>query len=505
MYFHPVACISEALSEITNLYKLLFLPCSSMSAFHETYAVQQHGQSWYKRNTTALIIHELSLSTHHERFSLQPTKIRKQTCRCVIRNPNEVDQISTWGFKSCRRDASMRNWSTDDFWHQEIPFSFALLPLSMWKISAMQGFVHGCFSSNINFITSCVVFTQVDGSATQASGFKRAFRRLQKHQIESSVKNGPQGLSGVVPKGPAQFAELFVEIFVPPFTIVFFWKTHLAMEKKGSSFPPHFGKFFRCQPALGPPAQSTTYHLDTPSRHYPHPPRWFAYAVWFACRKALIELAAVMISIDLKITKNPKFSPSSWLESPTFFLRFRFWYPNFWFIVISSSSGIIINWFADVPSRGFPSSKKKLPWYSNKPLWSLELGCPSTARHSFQSTPSTLLEHHLQPLACSTDPTNLDAKRHSSQWQGETAAQATKGQKSSIKHCWFWKIRLEPPDLFTTNLNQELIQFFVEPTHLKNMRTSNWIISPRFGMKIKNIWNHHLVMYITTKNWATLQ
>ena len=28
-------------------------------------------------------------------------------------------------------------------------------------------------------------------------------------------------------------------------------------------------------------------------------------------------------------------------------------------------------------------------------------------------------------------------------------------------------------------------------THLKNMRKSNWIISPIFGMKIKNNWNHH--------------
>jgi len=27
----------------------------------------------------------------------------------------------------------------------------------------------------------------------------------------------------------------------------------------------------------------------------------------------------------------------------------------------------------------------------------------------------------------------------------------------------------------------------VEPTYLKNMRSSNWIISPRFGVKIKDI------------------
>ena len=28
-------------------------------------------------------------------------------------------------------------------------------------------------------------------------------------------------------------------------------------------------------------------------------------------------------------------------------------------------------------------------------------------------------------------------------------------------------------------------------THLKNIIQSSWIISPRFGVKIKNIWNHH--------------
>ena len=31
----------------------------------------------------------------------------------------------------------------------------------------------------------------------------------------------------------------------------------------------------------------------------------------------------------------------------------------------------------------------------------------------------------------------------------------------------------------------------VEPTHLKNT-SQNGIISPIFGVKIKNIWNHHL-------------
>ena len=31
----------------------------------------------------------------------------------------------------------------------------------------------------------------------------------------------------------------------------------------------------------------------------------------------------------------------------------------------------------------------------------------------------------------------------------------------------------------------------VEPTHLKNMRKRNWVISPRIGAKMKNFWNHH--------------
>ncbi len=37
-----------------------------------------------------------------------------------------------------------------------------------------------------------------------------------------------------------------------------------------------------------------------------------------------------------------------------------------------------------------------------------------------------------------------------------------------------------------------------EPTHLKNMRKSNWIISPIFGMKIRIDWNHHPV-----NNWRS--
>jgi len=40
-------------------------------------------------------------------------------------------------------------------------------------------------------------------------------------------------LSGGFTKSPAQFAELFVETFVPPFTIiVFFWKNSSCIGKK---------------------------------------------------------------------------------------------------------------------------------------------------------------------------------------------------------------------------------------------------------------------------------
>ena len=38
-----------------------------------------------------------------------------------------------------------------------------------------------------------------------------------------------------------------------------------------------------------------------------------------------------------------------------------------------------------------------------------------------------------------------------------------------------------------------MFRLVVEPTHLKNMRKSNWVHLPQVGMKIKNIWNQHLV------------
>ncbi len=36
-------------------------------------------------------------------------------------------------------------------------------------------------------------------------------------------------------------------------------------------------------------------------------------------------------------------------------------------------------------------------------------------------------------------------------------------------------------------------------TPLKDMRKSNWIISPGIGVKIKDVWNHHLVLSLLTK------
>ena len=39
----------------------------------------------------------------------------------------------------------------------------------------------------------------------------------------------------------------------------------------------------------------------------------------------------------------------------------------------------------------------------------------------------------------------------------------------------------------------------VEPTHLQNMRPSNWIISPAIDKKTYIIWNHHLVMQKISK------
>ena len=72
-----------------------------MTAFHANYAVHERGRSWYKRNTTVLMIHQLSLSTHHKRFSLQRTKMRKymEIHLQVYHFKNEVDQNGNLAFK----------------------------------------------------------------------------------------------------------------------------------------------------------------------------------------------------------------------------------------------------------------------------------------------------------------------------------------------------------------------------------------------------------------------
>ena len=41
----------------------------------------------------------------------------------------------------------------------------------------------------------------------------------------------------------------------------------------------------------------------------------------------------------------------------------------------------------------------------------------------------------------------------------------------------------------------DIVLLVVEPTHLKNMLVKMGIISPRFGVKIENIWNHHPVVH----------
>ena len=52
----------------------------------------------------------------------------------------------------------------------------------------------------------------------------------------------------------------------------------------------------------------------------------------------------------------------------------------------------------------------------------------------------------------------------------------------------------KPPNssVHTFHSQQKYLVGGFSPTHLKNMQPSNWIISPVFGVKIKNIRNHHL-------------
>ena len=225
MYFHPVACISEDLSGMTNLYKLLFLPCSSMSAFHENYAVQQRGQSWYKRNTTVLIIHQLSLSTHHEKFSLQPTKTRKQTSRSVIRNPNGVEQISTWGFKSCRRDAEL--WETEAVsW---LLASGKTIFLCLTTIINVQNISHAGLCAWLLFIEHQLhhIWRSLHASWRLSHSGIRIQTRLKPKASETSdwklCKNRPTGVEWrLYQKAQLNLLSCLLRFLLPPFTIVFF-------------------------------------------------------------------------------------------------------------------------------------------------------------------------------------------------------------------------------------------------------------------------------------------
>ena len=55
--------------------------------------------------------------------------------------------------------------------------------------------------------------------------------------------------------------------------------------------------------------------------------------------------------------------------------------------------------------------------------------------------------------------------------------------------------------MVSTNGWLKLVNWLVvEPTHLKNMRKSNWVHLPQTGVKIKDIWNHHLVNVGYPKN-----
>ena len=46
--------------------------------------------------------------------------------------------------------------------------------------------------------------------------------------------------------------------------------------------------------------------------------------------------------------------------------------------------------------------------------------------------------------------------------------------------------------------------WWFQPTHLKNMQPSNWIISPGFRVKIKNVWNPHLVVFFSHfQHWSS--
>ena len=60
---------------------------------------------------------------------------------------------------------------------------------------------------------------------------------------------------------------------------------------------------------------------------------------------------------------------------------------------------------------------------------------------------------------------------------------------------FYQRCTAQPTGLGDSSLSKQnhLVWLVVEPTHLKNMRKSNWIIFPGKGENSKNIWNQHLV------------
>ena len=59
--------------------------------------------------------------------------------------------------------------------------------------------------------------------------------------------------------------------------------------------------------------------------------------------------------------------------------------------------------------------------------------------------------------------------------------------KQSVPKWYLAKSFLVPPEVVYPRRRRPSTSLVVEPTQLKNMRKSNWIISPRIGVNIKQI------------------
>ena len=66
-----------------------------------------------------------------------------------------------------------------------------------------------------------------------------------------------------------------------------------------------------------------------------------------------------------------------------------------------------------------------------------------------------------------------------------TTTNSSKGLKRKHSICW-------PLYLQKTNEQKNMNDWLVVSTHLKNS-SQNWKSFPQIGVKIKNVWNHHLV------------